>query len=611
MHVPLEGDAVPPADLRVEYLRAPIGVGTARPRFTWLPGGAQRAYDLEVRTADGACVWATGRVDSDESALIEYDGPSLASNTAYVWRVRLGYDGGRESGWSASSFETALLDPSDWSARWVVPVQQPTAIERWSLFDWIVGRRPDRPVEERLRPVQLLRQRVEVADGLQRARLFATAHGTYQAWCNGRAVDDQVLAPGFDSYLHRVSAQTYDMTRLLHPGENVLGIALADGWWAGRIGISGTSAQFGDTTAAVWQLVLEYADGAVSTVVSGGDVRSTPGPWRYADLFVGEHLDRRMEPTGWSAPGFDDGAWLPVDVSAEGTATIVPFTGEPIRRTLELPAVTIAGDQEQGFVVDFGQVVAGRVRLTVPSGPAGRVVTLDHTETLAEDGSWFANISGINKEQTDVYVTSGAAGGETFEPTFTFHGFRFVRVRGLDRAPSPDEISAVVIASDLEQTGSFAGSDDRLNRLHQNVVWSQRANFLAVPTDCPQRERAGWTGDIQVFAAAATNNAQVVPFLSRWLANVRADQLPDGRDPDHVALLALGRRGGRSRAGHRGHRRRRPAGATRSRRCPGRCTSGPRIGGCSRRTSTRCSRGSSTSAGRRRRRSRPPCRGSS
>jgi alpha-L-rhamnosidase len=411
-----------------------------------------------------------------------------------------------------------------------VPVQQPTAIERWTLLDWIRGRRPELPVEQRLRPVQLLRQRFHVADGLRRARLFATAHGTYQAWCNGLAADDQVLAPGFDSYRHRVSAQTYDLTRSLVPGENVLGIALADGWWAGRIGITGTSAQFGDTTAAIWQLVLEYADGT-ATIISGADVRSTPGPWRYADLFVGEHLDRRTEPTGWNAPGFDDAAWLPVEVSADSTATIRPFTGEPIRRVLELPAVTVAGDQQHGFVVDFGQVVAGRVRLTVPEGAAGRTVSLEHTETLAADGSWFANIAGINTEQTDVYVTAGPAGGETFEPTFTFHGFRYVRVLGLDRAPAPAEVTAVVIASDLEQTGAFTGSDERLNRLHQNVVWSQRANFLAVPTDCPQRERAGWTGDIQVFARAATNNAQVVPFLSRWLANVRADQLPDGRVP--------------------------------------------------------------------------------
>jgi alpha-L-rhamnosidase len=528
------------SDLRAEYLHAPPAVGTARPRFTWLPGGEQRAYELEVSLAVGAPGWSTGRVDSRESALIEYAGTPLQSNTDYAWRVRTWLDdadddegrsggGGGPGDWSSSTFGTALLDPADWSARWIKPAQQPTAVERWTLLDWIRGKRPDRPVAERLRPVQLLRQRVSVAEGLTRARLFATAHGTYQAWCNGQPADDQVLAPGFDSYRHRVCAQTYDLTPLLVPGENVLGIALADGWWAGRIGITGTSAQFGDTTAASWQLVLEYGDGSTATVVSGGDVRSAVGPWRYADLFVGECLDRRVEPTGWHTTGFDDSGWTPVAVTDESTDAIRPFTGEPIRRVLDVAAVGVTGDVEHGFVVDFGQVVAGRLRLDVPEGPAGRVVTLEHTETLAADGSWFANISGINKDQTDVYVTAGSAGGETYEPTFTFHGFRYARITGLDRAPALDEVVAVVIASDLEQTGKFHCSDARLNRLHQNVVWSQRANFLTVPTDCPQRERAGWTGDIAVFAPAATNNAQVVPFLSRWLANVRADQLPDGR----------------------------------------------------------------------------------
>ena len=231
---------------------------------------------------------------------------------------------------------------------------------------------------------------------------------------------------------------------------------------------------------------------------------------------------------GWDRPGFDDSDWMPVAEVGRDHSVLRPFTGEPIRRVLELPAVSVI-DTAEGAIVDFGQVLVGRVRLRVRGTTPGQRIVLEHTETLAADGSWFANIVGINKEQTDVFISAG--GDDEWEPEFTFHGFRYARISGLSSALRPEDITAVVIASDLEQTGSFRSSDPRLNRLHENVVWSQRGNFLSIPTDCPQRERAGWTGDIQAFVGAATNNAQVVPFLSRWLDNLRADQLPDGRIP--------------------------------------------------------------------------------
>ena len=192
---------------------------------------------------------------------------------------------------------------------------------------------------------------------------------------------------------------------------------------------------------------------------------------------------------------------------------LVPFTGEPVRRVATLPALHIKRDAEDGWIVDFGQVIAGRIAICFDPLEAGQEITIEHTETLGADEAWFQNIDGINKQQTDVYVAAGLAEGESYEPSFTFHGFRFIRIRGLADAPSLRNLTAIVLSSDLEVTGSFTSSDDRLNRLHENVFWSQRANFLSVPTDCPQRERAGWTGDFQVFAPAATNNAQVVPFI--------------------------------------------------------------------------------------------------
>ena len=516
-----------PYGLRVEYLHAPIGVGAREPRFSWLADHVQDAFELEVSTG-GRVVWASGPVDGPNGGLVAYAGEPLAANSAYRWRVRSRSPEGGWSEWAASTFETSLLDPADWSAAWVEPAQQEAVVERWSIVDWVRGLGPRTSPEERLRPPQLLRQRFDVRPGVARARLFAAARGVYSPFVNGVRADDQVLAPGYDSYEHRISFQAYDVTAALTEGENVLGVALADGWWAGRIGLTGSSAQYGARTSAIWQLHIDYADGATQVVASGSDVRSATGPWAYADLFVGERFDRRAEPVGWDRPGFDDGEWMPVAEVGADHDVLVPFRGEPIRRVREMPAVSLV-DTDQGTIVDFGQVLVGRVRLRLRESMNGQRIELEHTETLAADGSWFANIVGINKEQTDVFVAAG--GPDEWEPAFTFHGFRYARISGLTAPLEPEDVVAVVLASDLEQTGSFVSSDPRLNRLHENVVWSQRGNFLAVPTDCPQRERAGWTGDIQAFVGAATNNALVLPFLERWLDNLRADQLPDGRIP--------------------------------------------------------------------------------
>lgn len=516
-----------PYGLRVEHLHAPIGVGAREPRFSWLADHVQDAFELEVSTG-GRVVWASGPVDGPNGGLVAYAGEALAANSAYRWRVRSRSPEGGWSEWAASTFETSLLDPADWSAAWVEPAQQEAVVERWSIVDWVRGLGPHTPPEERLRPPQLLRQRFDVGPGVTRARLFAAARGVYSPFVNGARADDQVLAPGYDSYEHRISFQAYDVTAALTEGENVLGVALADGWWAGRIGLTGSSAQFGRRTSAIWQLHIDYADGTTQVVASGSDVRSATGPWAYADLFVGERFDRRAEPVGWDRPGFDDGEWMPVAEVGADHDVLVTFRGEPIRRVREMPAVSLV-DTDQGTIVDFGQVLVGRVRLRLRESMNGQRIELEHTETLAADGSWFANIVGINKEQTDVFVAAG--GPDEWEPAFTFHGFRFARISGLTAPLEPEDVVAVVLASDLEQTGSFVSSDPRLNRLHENVVWSQRGNFLSVPTDCPQRERAGWTGDIQAFVGAATNNALVLPFLERWLDNLRADQLPDGRIP--------------------------------------------------------------------------------
>ncbi len=510
-------------DLRVEHERRPFAVGSREPRFSWIADHAQTAYRIEVFDREGATVWDSGREDGTAGSLVPYAGHPLLPLEDYTWRVTSWSLDGALHG--DSRFGTAP-DLSEWRAPWVEPLQSPTAAERWSLMDWIRGSGPTTDPTERLRPVQLVRQRIDPAQTPVRARLTMTARGVYSAWLGGERVGDEVLAPGFDSYRNRVSVQTYDVTDHLQAGPSVLAVALADGWWAGRIGLTGSSAQFGDRTAVTWELHLTMPDGRVDVVRAGADAVSAPGPWAYADLFVGERYDARRAEE-WTSPAYDDSGWEPITERFDELTPLVPFSGEPIRRVMELPARSITSTTD-GRIVDFGQVIAGRVRLRLPALAPGTEVVIEHTETLDAAGDWFINISGINKEQTDVYVSDGRAA--EWEPEFTFHGFRYARVRGLDDL-TVDDIAAVVIASDLEYSGRFDTSDPRINRLHENVVWSQRGNFLSVPTDCPQRERAGWTGDMQVFITAATNIARVTPFVTRWLDNLRADQLPDGRVP--------------------------------------------------------------------------------
>ncbi|MDR2321357.1 MAG: glycoside hydrolase family 78 protein, partial [Microbacterium sp.] len=318
---------------------------------------------------------------------------------------------------------------------------------------------------------------------------------------------------------------THDVTALLQEGSNVLGVILGDGWYAGRISILGRSAQYGDVLRATWRLEADLADGTRTVIRPDASVLSSRGAIDWSDIFIGERHDARAATPGWDEPTRDAGlfagwtpcALVPVDVP------LVPFVGEPIRRVGELPAQRILTTPAGETVVDFGQVMAGRVRMRV-RGERGTVVRLEHAEVVDAEGNFLDNILGVNKDQADEYVLAGDPDGEEWEPLFTFHGFRYVKLLGYPGTPAPADFTAVVIANDLVQTASFSSSHARLDRLVENTVWSQRSNFLAVPTDCPQRERAGWTGDLQIFAPTAATLMGVAAFLDRWLRNVRVDQ---------------------------------------------------------------------------------------
>ncbi|MDU0349120.1 family 78 glycoside hydrolase catalytic domain, partial [Actinomyces sp. MRS3W] len=478
----------------------------------------------------------------------------------YTWRVRVwtpapaeatGASGtttpGAPSPWAVSAFSTSLLTKGDVVTNWVEPTQTPVELEPEASFDTLFAPQEPVPAGEKLHPVKLVRQDLPLSDAaaapITRARLYTSAQGVIEVSIDSRPVGDTVLAPGWTSYHTYTEFDVHDVTALLtdpagSPRRHTLGLALGDGWFAGRTTITGESGQYGRMLRGWWQLSITRADGAHETWGPDDTARSCEsGPLRYSDIMIGEKRDDRLAAAiaGWDVPGFDAAAWDPVRLiphaDLDPATALEPFRGEPVRRLAELPATRVITTPAGETVVDFGQVIAGRVRLRAV-GPAGTEIVLEHSEHLAADGTFFSNVQGPNKDQRDTWILAGtgtAAAPEVYEPTFTFHGFRYARVTGYPGKLRAEDATAIVVGSDLETAGDFACSDARLTQLHANTVWSQRANFLSIPTDCPQRERVGWTGDIQVFAPAATNNAEVHSFLARWLRNVRADQLDDGR----------------------------------------------------------------------------------
>jgi alpha-L-rhamnosidase len=500
--------------LRVEYLTNPLGIDAERPRLSWRMTSAERntvqaAYQLQV-TRNERLIWDTGRTAGDSSVFVEYGGPALESRRRYGWRVRVWDAKGRVSPWSAPAWwEVGLLQSSDWAAAWIGAVPSPT--------DSIGG------------PSPLLRRAFRVNGVVTRARLYATSLGLYEAFLNGTRVGDQLFTPGWTSYNRRLQYQTYDVTSLLKPGENVVGAMLGDGWYRGQLGFDGGRNVYGKRIGLRVQLEILYQDGRIEHVSSDTQWKTATGPILASDIYGGETYDARLERPGWADAGYDDRTWAPVArLDPPGSRLLAPES-PPVRRVGELKPVAIRRTASGETIVDLGQNFTGWARLKV-RGPAGTVVTMRFVEVLDRDGNLYtANLRRAN--QTDRYTLKGG-GEEVYEPHFTFHGFRYVGVTGLPARADTGTITGIVVASDLPQTGSFETSDSLLNRLQQNIVWGQRSNFLDVPTDCPQRdERLGWTGDAQVFAPTAAFNMDVAGFFAKWLGDVAADQDSSGSVP--------------------------------------------------------------------------------
>jgi alpha-L-rhamnosidase len=497
-------------DLHAEHRRDDaLGIGEASPRLSWItdtdtPSWRQAAYEVEV---DGV---ALGRVPSDESVLVRWPSAPLLARQRVSVRVRVwGGDGG-ESSWSEPvAIEAGLFGAADWSAEWITPV----------TVDPL----------DRMAPSPFLRRSFVLAlRRVMRARLYVTSAGVHRVHLNGQVVGDHVLAPGWTSYKHRVRYDTYDVTALVSAGENVLGAVVADGWWRGFLRWDMKRNWYGERLGLLAQLEITYDDGTTERVVSDDDWRTSVGPFRSSDLYQGETYDARLEMDGWDRPSFDDSGWHRVETFSPDVGALVAPPGPPVRRIEVLPVREVLTTPSGRTVLDFGQNLVGRVRFTV-KGPAGCTVVLRHAEVLEHGEPAYRPLR--NAEATDRYTLRGG-GPETWEPAFTFHGFRYAEVEGWPGELNAGDFTAVVLHSDMERTGTFSCDNELLDRLHRNVVWGMRGNFLDVPTDCPQRdERLGWTGDLQVFAPTAAYLYDISGVVGNWLEDLRVDQRADGTVP--------------------------------------------------------------------------------
>ena len=383
-----------------------------------------------------------------------------------------------------------------------------------------------------------MRKAFALPSTVAQARLYATAHGLFDIRINGQALAETALAPGWTSYGHRLRYHTYDVTTLVRPGDNAIGATVADGWYRGRLGFrGGVTALYGDRLALVAQLEVTCTDGSTHTVGTDGSWSSADGPVTLAGLYEGEQYDARLEPLGWTAAGFDDRDWAPVEVVEFDQARLVAPTGPPVRGVAALDPVAVRPGSRGGFMVDFGQNIAGRLRIRA-SGPAGQTITMRHAEEL--DGAELAVRPLRAAAQLDEYTLRGDGVPEVWEPRFTVHGFRYADIQGWPGEIGTGDVQAIVYHTDMRRTGWFECSDPLLNRLHDNVVWSMRGNFVDIPTDCPQRdERLGWTGDIQVFAPTASFLYDCAGMLSSWLADLAAEQGQYGTVPHYVPWVPL------------------------------------------------------------------------
>ncbi|MHA1313085.1 MAG: family 78 glycoside hydrolase catalytic domain [Candidatus Helarchaeota archaeon] len=536
-----------PSHLTCEYLINPKGIDVLNPRLSWLlksdtRGQKQTAYQILVASNESLLqdnqgdLWDTGKIESDETTNITYEGKSLKSKMFCFWKVRVWDENNETSAWSSHSFwNMGLINQDDWSARWIGETRKKT-----SLLKGIIPK-------FRKKNSQLLRKTFNLEKEVNRALVHVTALGEYELYINGTKVGDHFLSPEWTDYRKRVQYQTHDVTNLLKKGENVIGAMLADGWYAGNLGpgIIPIHGFYGTSRHFLMQLSVEYKDGTNSDIVSDSSWKIwNDGPIQWADHFQGECFNARKEPDGWKEPGFDDHHWSQAIVDESIQVNLVAQMNQPIRIVEEIKPIEVSEPKKGVFIFNLGQNIAGFCKLKIDTSALNskRVVRLRHGEMLKEDGSLYTKNLRFAKA-TDKFIINDEKTRE-YHPRFTYHGFQHVEVTGLkkDFRPDLDMITGCAIASDTPVVGAFECSDPSVNKLWRNIFWTQRDNLISVPTDCPQRnERMGWMGDAMAFCQTSIFNMDMAAFYTKWIKDIRDSQLPNGQYPDFVPFPSRSR----------------------------------------------------------------------
>lgn len=417
------------------------------------------------------------------------------------------------------------------------PVLSDDAIKRWNwnpvyLTDGILKSTPLGLEMYGALPATYARKTFSLQKPIRKATVYVTAKGLYEFRINGQKLGNQRLAPEWTDYHKRISYQTYDITPWIQTGENTAAATLAEGWYAGELWGSGRFT-YGKYPELMAQIEVEFTDGTRQVIPTDESWRTTTqGPVTAAGIYRGEMYDARLEFPGWDRPGFDDSHWSPAGAFVPNALRRVALRNEPIQVEQEIKPLSITEPTPGVYVIDFGQNLVGCCRFKL-KGKAGKTVTFRHAEAVYEDGTLYT-ISIRQAPQIDQY-TPAQDGIFEYEPTFTYHGFRYAEVSGVEEAPTPDDIVVRVFHSSAPFTGTFACSDDSLNKLMSNILWTQRSNLMSTPNDCPQRdERMGWMGDIQAFGQTAIFNMDLAAFITKFAQDIRDGQADDGRFPDYA-----------------------------------------------------------------------------
>jgi len=504
-------------DLRCEYKKNPLGIDVLSPGLSWkiksdARGVKQKAYQIQVsKESDNFnnLVWDTGLKNSEQSIHLEYQGKKLLSRKRYYYRVRIQDEYGHISDWSSPAFwEMGILDKNEWKAKWITP-------------DYDLD--PDE-----YESCSLLRKEFSVDNEIKKARLYATALGLYELRLNGNRVGDCYFAPGWTNYNKRLQYQSYDVTEMLE-GKNTIAFILGDGWYKGDLMWEDARNFYGKKRAAFSQLHIEYKNGDEEIIVTDENWKSSSSPILMSEIYHGEKYDARIEKEGWDEINFADNGWTGVKKINQSNEILIAQENEPVKKIEEIKPVEIFTTPAGETVLDMGQNMVGWIRFIVRGNPGDKVV-LKHAEVLDKEGNIYTDNLRLADQQIE-YTLSGE-GTETFEPHFTFQGFRYVKIDKYPGEPDLDNFTGVVLHSDMDNIGTFNCSNEMINKLQSNIVWGLKGNFLDVPTDCPQRnERLGWTGDAQVFISTASFIMNVAPFFTKWLRDLKVEQEENGAVP--------------------------------------------------------------------------------